>query len=246
MVPIPVIMQVLPLFQRLHQLSCRGTTASAILDVCCSYGINGALLRHHVDIETWTAHYTDSKLDSKHQVLADREFFANRERSPKPMVLGLDRADYAVRYALDVGLIDAGLVEVKDPSPGLREALQGVSLIICTEGVSYLSSRTFARIIAAVGRPSNLWVASAVIRTSSYEEIATELKGYGLVTERLPDAVLRQHRFASAQEQSDAVTHVATRGLDPTGFEEMGYVCADVFISRSVYATYSKAGCGPG
>ncbi|KAF5722540.1 methyltransferase type 12 [Fusarium mundagurra] len=229
--------QVLPLFQRLHQLSCQGTTASAILDVCCSYGINGALLRHHVDIETWTAHYAYSKLDSRHQVLADRDFFASRERSPKPVVLGLDKADHAVRYALDVGLIDAGWVEdleVKDPSPGLREALQGVSLIICTGGVSYLSSRTFTHIIAAVGRSSNLWVASTVIRTSSYEEIATELRKHGLVTERLPGVVLRQRRFASTQEQSDAVAHVAARGLDPTGFEEMGYVCADVFISRSV------------
>ncbi|KAF5601420.1 methyltransferase type 12 [Fusarium pseudoanthophilum] len=229
--------QVLPLFQRLHQLSCQGTAASAILDVCCSYGINGALLRHHVDMEAWTAHYTDSKLDSKHQVLADKEFFASRERSPKPLVLGLDKADHAVRYALDVGLIDGGWVEdleANDPSPGLREALQGVSLIICTGGVSYLSARTFARIIAAVGRPSNLWVASTVIRTSSYEEVATELRKRGLVTERLPGVVLRQRRFASAKEQSDAVAHVAARGLVPTGFEEMGYVCADVFISRSV------------
>jgi hypothetical protein len=152
------------------------------------------------------------------------------------VVLGLDKADNAVRYALDVSLIDAGWVEdleANDPPPGLREALQGVSLIICTGGVSYLSSRTFARIIAAVGRSSNLWVASTVIRTSSYEEIATELRKHGLVTESLPGVVLHQRRFASAKEQSDAVAHVAARGLDPTGFEEMGYVCADVFISRS-------------
>ncbi|KAF4428914.1 methyltransferase type 12 [Fusarium acutatum] len=124
-----------------------------------------------------------SKLDSKHQVLADWEFFASRERPPKPVVLGLDKADHAVRYALDVDLIDAGWVEdleVKDPSP------------------------------------------------------ATELRKHGLVTERLPSVVLRQRRFASAQEQSDAVAHVAARELDPNSFEDMGDVCADVFISRSV------------
>ncbi|KAL7755045.1 hypothetical protein ACKLNR_014802 [Fusarium oxysporum f. sp. zingiberi] len=36
---------------------------------------------------------------------------------------------HAVRYALDAGLIDAGWVEdleVKDPSPDLHKALQGV------------------------------------------------------------------------------------------------------------------------
>ncbi|KAH7210222.1 hypothetical protein BKA60DRAFT_598689 [Fusarium oxysporum] len=172
--------QVLPLFQRLHRLSCRGATAPASLGVRCSYGINEALLRHQVDLETWTAHYTGSELDSKQQALADKEFFASRERSPKPVVLGLDKADHAVED-----------LEVKDPSPDLRKALQGVSLIIYAGGVSYLSSRAFARIIAAVGRSSNLWVASTVIRTPSYEEIATELTEHGLVTERLPGVVLR-------------------------------------------------------
>ncbi|KAJ4161824.1 hypothetical protein NW765_009911 [Fusarium oxysporum] len=120
-----------------------GATAPAILGVRCSYGINGALLRHQVDLETWTAHYTGSGPDSKQQALADKEFFASRERSPKPVVLGLDKADHAVRYALDAGLIDAGWIEgleVKDPSPDLRKALQGVSLIIYAGGVSYLSS----------------------------------------------------------------------------------------------------------
>ncbi|KAM5369119.1 hypothetical protein ACJA88_010592 [Fusarium oxysporum] len=106
--------------------------------VRCSYGINGALLRHQVDLETWTAHYTGSGPDSKQQALADKEFFASRERSPKPVVLGLDKADHAVRYALDAGLIDAGWIEgleVKDPSPDLRKALQGVSLIIYAGGI---------------------------------------------------------------------------------------------------------------
>ncbi|KAF5691845.1 methyltransferase type 12 [Fusarium denticulatum] len=229
--------QVLTLFQRFHQLSCRGTTASAILDVCCSYGINEALLRHNVDVEAWTAHYANLKPGSEHQVLAGREFFASRERLSKPMALGIDKANNAVPHALDAGLIDFGWVEdleANDPSHGLREALQGVSLTICTGGVSYLSSRTFARIIAAVGRSSNLWVTSTMIRTASYVEIATGLRGHGLVTEQLPGVVLRQRRFASAQEESDAVAHVVACGLDPTGFEAIGYVCADVFISRSV------------
>ncbi|KAF4343280.1 methyltransferase type 12 [Fusarium beomiforme] len=232
--------QVLPLFQRLHQLAGQDTATSAILDVCCSYGINGGLLRHHLDLGTWTAHYAGSELNPKQQVLADREFFASRERSPKPVVLGLDKADQSVRYALDAGLLEGGWVEdleVKDPSPDLFSALKDVRLIICTGGVGYVGFRTFAQIMAAVGRPSDLWVASTVTRTASYDEIAATLKEYGLVTERLPGVVLRQRRFASSQGQSDAVAHVTARGLDPTGLEDKGYLCADVFIPRPIEAT---------
>ncbi|KAH6962920.1 hypothetical protein HG530_006636 [Fusarium avenaceum] len=232
--------QVLPLIRTLHQLSCQGATSSVILDVCCSYGINGGLLRHHVDIDTWTAHYKGSELNSKEQVLADKEFFASRTRPSKPVVLGFDKADHAVRYALEVGLIDAGWaedLENGDPSFELCRALQDVSLVVCTGAAGYLSSRTFDRIMTAIDRSSKPWVLSTVIRTSSYDEIGTTLRGRGLVTEKLPGVVLRQRRFASPQEQSDAVTHVAALGLDPTAYEGKGYLCADVYISRPLAET---------
>ncbi|KAM0502196.1 hypothetical protein ACHAP8_003732 [Fusarium lateritium] len=229
--------QVRPLFQRLHQLSSQATRASAILDVCCSYGINGGLLRHHLDLGTWTAHYTNTSPEK--QIQADKKLFASRQRSPKPIVFGLDKAENALRYALDAGLIDNGWaedLEVQDPSPNLCRALKDVSLVISTGGVGYVTSRTFARIMAVVGK-GKVWVASTVIRTASYNDIASALKQYGLVTENLPGLVLRQRRFASAQEQNDAVAHVLARGLDPIGYEDQGYLCAEVFVSRPVEST---------
>jgi hypothetical protein len=232
--------QVLPLIRNLHQLSCRGATSSVILDICCSYGINGGLLRHYVDIDTWTAHYTGPGLNSKAQILADKEFFASRTRPHKPAVLGFDKAEHAVRYALEVGLIDAGWatdLENDGPSSELCRALQDVTLVICTGAVGYLTSRTFDRIMTAIDRPSKPWVLSTVIRTSSYNEIGIALGQHGLVTEKLPGVVLRQRRFASAQEQSDAVTQVAALGLNPTGIEDKGYLCADVYISRPLTET---------
>jgi hypothetical protein len=168
------------------------------------------------------------------------EFFASRTRLSKPVVLGFDKADHAVHYALEVGLIDAGWtedLENNDPSPEFCRALQGVTLVICTGAVGYLTSHTFDRIMAAIDRSRKPWVFSTVIRTSSYDQIGTALGEHGLVTERLPGVVLRQRRFASVQEQSDAVTQVAALGLDPTGFEDKGYLCADVYISRPLAET---------
>jgi hypothetical protein len=188
-------------------------------------------------MNTWAARYAGSELDSKEQVLADKEFFASRARFERPVVLGLDKADRAVRYAVDAGLIEAGWaedLEVHDPSSDLRKALRDVSLIICTGGVSYVGHRTFARIVAEVGNPRSLWVASTVIRTLSYEAIGAVLNEHGLVTEKLPGIVLCQRRFASAQEQSDAIKQVVARGLNPAGLEDEGYLCADVYISRPV------------
>ncbi|KAF4995635.1 hypothetical protein FGRMN_5027 [Fusarium graminum] len=226
--------QVLPFSQRLHQLCRQGKDASAILDVCCSYGINGGLLKHDLNFDTWKAHYKDLKLSPEKQVLADRKFFTARARSSKPVVFGLDKAENAIRYALEAGLMDAGWaedLELHDPSPDLVKALKDVSLIICTGGASYVGSRTFGRIMAAVNT-DEVWVVSTVIRMIPYDDIADKLREHGLVTEKLPGVVLRQRRFASVQEQYDIVAKVEARGFDPTDFECQGYLCAEVFLSR--------------
>lgn len=228
--------QLQPLFQRLHRLASEGTASSAILDVCCSYGINGGLLRHDIDMETWTAHYTGSELSPKEQVQSDKGFFASRVRSDKPTVLGLDKAENAIRYALETGLVDNGWaedLETQDPSPGLSEALKDVALIICTGGVSYVGSRTFGRIMSAIPISTNIWMASTVIRTVSYEEVAMTLETHGMETMKLP-GVLRQRRFASDKEKNDAIAQVKARGLDPAGLEDEGYFCAEVYISRPI------------
>ncbi|KAF5660867.1 methyltransferase type 12 [Fusarium heterosporum] len=226
--------QVLPFFQRLHQLCSEGKDASAILDVCCSYGINGALLRHHLDIQTWTSHYKNLELSSEQQILADREFFAIRAKPIKPVVFGLDKAANAIRYALETGLMDCGWaedLEIHGPSPGLSKALKDVSLIICTGGASYVGSRTFGRVMAAVDT-NQVWVVSTVIRMVPYDDIETKLREHGLVTEKLPGVVLLQRRFASIQEQHDVVSKVEARGFDSTGLESRGYLCAEIFLSR--------------
>jgi hypothetical protein len=76
-------------------------------------------------------------------------------------------------------------------------------------------------------------MASTVIRTLSYEEVAMTLKAHGLETRKLP-GVLRQRRFASDKEKSDACAQVKARGLDPAGFEDEGYLCAELYISRPI------------
>lgn len=76
-----------------------------------------------------------------------------------------------------------------------------------------------------------------MIRTSSYDEIGTTSREHGLVTERISGTALRQCRFTSAQEQSNAVAHVTALGLNPTVSEDKGYLCADVYISRPLAET---------
>ncbi|MBN9100662.1 MULTISPECIES: hypothetical protein [unclassified Pseudonocardia] len=212
-----------------------------VLDVCCSYGINAALLRLDVDLETLGARAADPArvgLDPESVITSDAAFHAEHLRRPDLTVLGLDASAPAIDYGVRTGLLANGWAEDLEstaPSPALATGLRDVGLVVCTGGVGYVGRDTFARILGAVGAPQQLRLAVFVLRVFDYTEISAVFEPYGLVTEKLP-GTYRQRRFADRGEQDAAVHDVRARGLDPTGKEAAGWYHADCWLTRPVTA----------
>ena len=211
---------------------------SRVLDVCCSYGINAALLRYGLTMDELYQRYTDPRIDNlstEELVRSDREWLADRGRPAAPRVTGLDAAQNPITYARRAGLLDDGWaedLEAADPSPVLANELADVDLVVVTGGVGYVTERTFGRLVA--GRPDGSvpWVAALVLRIYPFDEIAATLSTSGLVTERLVGATFPQRRFADEREHAAAVEGVLARGLDPAGLEADGRFHAELFVAR--------------
>lgn len=206
-----------------------------VLDVCCSYGVGGALLTTDLRLEDLYAHYRDAQaqgLSGERLAEFDRQLFA-RHRLPHPLrVVGLDVADRAVAYALDIGAMDAGAVEdleTSDPSDRLAEELRAVDLVTTTGGVGYVGEKTFGRIADHVG--ADAWVAAFCLRAYGYGPIADALADRGLRTERAAPTFV-QRRFIDATEREWAVSEVRARGLDTAGKEDAGCYHAELYVSR--------------
>ncbi|AEA24150.1 hypothetical protein Psed_1917 [Pseudonocardia dioxanivorans CB1190] len=216
-----------------------------VLDVCCSYGINAALLRTTAAYDELAARHADpgrAALPSVEVIAADTVFYAARltDTGRELRILGLDASAPAVGYATATGLLDAGFaedLETADPSPALAAALRGVGVVVCTGGVGYVGATTFARILRAVDRPDRTRLVVYVLRVFDYTPVADVLAGFGLVTERIPALACRQRRFADAAERAAACRDVAARGLDPVGREADGWYHADCFVSRPAGTT---------
>lgn len=206
-----------------------------VLDVCCSYGVGGALLATDLELDDIYAHYRTARemgIGGEDLARADREFLDQHRLPDAPRVVGLDAARNAVQFALRNGSLDEGVVadlEQATPVPGLSDALGDPSLIVSTGGVGYVGERTFDAILDAVD--SDPWVAAFCLRTYDYAPIAAVLEGHGLQTERAP-STFPQRRFVSADEQAWAVQEVRAYGLDPVGREDEGMFHADLYISR--------------
>lgn len=221
----------------IHAAKCDNGSGRSVLDLCCSYGINSALLRRNLSYDDLVRHYAASKVSPKEQAAADRAFFDGQIDRPLAEVIGLDTATNAIQYAKTTGLIANGWdedLERNPPSDNLRRALQRVGLIICTGGYAYVAESTFGRIVSCVDNPQRLWIMVSVLRTFSFDTTAKTLEKYGLVTEKIPGAGFRQRRFTSAEEQDAAIQDVRARGLDPTGFEADGWYYTECYLCRSL------------
>jgi hypothetical protein len=213
-----------------------------MLDVCCSYGINGGLLRYALDLDEMAARYTSPALAdlSTDEVLeADLDFYRPRRRRPDVTVLGLDASTPAVDYGVRAGLINDGWsenLEDSTGSPELAAGLADVGLVVCTGGVGYIGEKTFDNLLRLVPKPDQMWLAVFVLREFGYDDIAAALDSYGLVTEQVPGATFRQRRFASAAEQQAAVHDVRSNGLDPAGKESDGWFHAVCYVTRPARA----------
>ncbi|MCX4792859.1 MULTISPECIES: hypothetical protein [unclassified Streptomyces] len=224
-----------------RMLSACGTSADAagpatVLDICCSFGINAALLNHHLTWDDLYAHYTSPQataLTTAELIEWDSAFYAAHRRPDAVRVIGLDAAPHAVSYARSVGLLDEAFaenLEIAPAGPALRRAVRHTRLITITGGASFLSPRTFRPLMESIHGP--VWVASFVLRTVSYQPIADCLKTYGLTTGKAAERTFPQRRFTSTQEQLYAVAAVTAAGEDPRGKESEGYFHTTLYLSR--------------
>jgi hypothetical protein len=213
-----------------------GSGPAAVLDLCCSYGINAALLNHHLTLADLYEHYTSpavAELSTAELASLDKEFYASRRRADAVPVLGLDAAGLAVGYATSVGLIDAAFpenLEESEPSSALRRALADVALITVTGGIGYIGERTIDTLLRHTG--PQVWITAFVLRTIDYRPITRAARLRGLHTIAETSRTYLQRRFADPAEQAFAIEQTRRLGHDPRGKEADGYYHSIRFDTR--------------
>ncbi|MEV0261764.1 hypothetical protein AB0I49_10510 [Streptomyces sp. NPDC050617] len=207
-----------------------------VLDLCCSYGINAALLNHDLTLGDLYAHYTGPEaeaLTTAELVERDKAFYAARRRADATPAIGLDTAENAVRYALAVGLLDQAYAENLErvpPSTALAGAVARTGLITVTGGIGYITHRTIDALLDCARTP--LWVSAFVLRTVAYGPIASSLAGHGLATRQDLSRTYPQRLFSDRAEQLGALEQVRLAGGDPTGLETEGRYHTRLYQSR--------------
>lgn len=206
-----------------------------IVDLCCSYGVNAAVLKHDLDFDEIVDHYCDPSLDGlgRDDLLGlDRDWYGSHRRVEPIRVSGVDNSQPAISYASESTLIDAGYaedLEEGDPSPGLVAELNEADLITVSGGIGYITENTIDRVLSNAPRPR---LAALCLRWVDFGPIVDVGAEHGLVTERLDEATFRQRRFASDEERSHVEAELDRLGIDAMSRESDGYHHTDLYVLR--------------
>lgn len=209
-----------------------------VVDLGCSYGVNGALMKYDLEYEALRQRYASpalQQLSSEEVLELDRAYYMAWPRNRGVRVIGLDISENAVRYAQAAGTVDRGLaidLETQDPSRDEAEVLAGADLIVSTGCVGYVTGKTFERVVRLARRGRQPWVISFVLRMFPFDRIEATLAEHGLVTEKFEGATFVQRRFASQAEMEATVQAVEALGIDTRGREADGLYHADLYVSR--------------
>ena len=209
-----------------------------ILDLCCSYGINAALLKHDLTLEDLYSRYGSGQLanlSTDELAVADSEFYEDHRAESPPEVVGVDVAGNAVSYALRSGLLDAGFsenLEENVPSESLEEAISGVDLLTVTGGIGYVWENTFDRVLSCFDGEDKPWVATMPLRMVDYAPVAGVLSDHGLATEKLTTRTFQQRRFLDDREREHVLQKLTDADINPDGKEASGWYHSELYLSR--------------
>lgn len=224
------------LFSPLIEEIGNGNDPVNVVDLCCSYGINAALLKYDVVLDDLYERYSeDQPLSGDELAESDAAYYARREKENAPHVVGVDVANNAVSYALKADLLDAGAtedLENEPPSESLRREVSSTDLFTVTGGIGYISERTFDRLLDCVDESRNPWVAVLALRWVSYDDISELLGEYGLVTEKLEEHTFKQRRFVDDAEREYVCEELESMGIDTKGKEDEDCYHAEFYLSR--------------
>ena len=230
-------------FSALLQAIRQDEISPKILDLCCSYGVNAALLKYDLTLDDLYARYGSEDLrdlSCEGLASADADFYAGRLKTTPPEIVGTDAAANAVSYALRTGLLDTGTgedLEQDEPTEDLKRSARGARLVTVTGGVGYIWQRTFDRALhCVVGNGSDAenapWVAAFAVRFVDYTPVAAVLSEHGLTTEKLSTRTFPQRRFKDTDEREHVLRQLSAAGIDPADKEESGWYHADLYLSR--------------
>ena len=197
------------------------TEAVRVLDLGCSYGVSGALLKtdcSYQELAEFFRHETSEDYSSC--VTESRRWLGSHEARKDVEVVGFDSSAEAVRFAEASGMIDDGIAcNLEERESELtqddRSLLRQCDVLLSTGVIGYVTDSTVSPILDEFGHDSHGALGPvavmSVLELFDPEVIAESFAQHGYRFGQLP-VRMPQRRFADEEEREGVLETLRDRG----------------------------------
>ena len=199
-----------------------------VLDVGCSYGMSGALLKTNCAYGDLAEFYRDTASPGFSACVTEtRRWLTSRCEREDVEIVGFDSSEVAVHFATASNMIDAGIarnLEADDSqlTSGERSLVQQCDVLLSTGAIGYVTDRTVGPILEEFGHHGHGALGPvaiiSVLELFDPEPIARSFTDHGFRFGQLPHR-LPQRRFTDETERRGVIETLQQRGL-PTATQE--------------------------
>ena len=192
-----------------------------VLDLGCSYGVSGALLKtdcSYQELAEFFRHEASSEYSSC--VAGSRRWLESHAARADVEVVGFDSSAEAVRFAKASGMIDEGIAcnleeSKSDLTQDERSLLRQCDVLLSTGVIGYVTDKTVSPILDEFGHDANGALGPiavmSVLELFAPETIADSFAEHGYRFGQLP-VRMPQRRFANEEEREGVLETLRDRG----------------------------------
>ena len=199
-----------------------------ILDLGCSYGVSGALLKtdcSYQELAKFFRYETSSEYSSC--VTESRRWLESHVAREDVEVVGFDSSAAAVRFATASRMIDKGITRNLEENESEltedeRSLIRQCDVLLSTGVIGYVTAKTVSPILDAFGHdargPLGAVAIMSVLELFDPEPIAASFAEHGYRFGQLPIRI-PQRRFADTEERERVLEALRDRG-EPTAVQD--------------------------
>ncbi len=211
-----------------------------VLDIGCSYGISGALLKTdcvYRDLADFYAHEASAEYASC--VVESQRWLDSHAMRENVEVVGFDSSEEAIRFAAASHMIDQGIAlnleeEKSALTAGEAHLVQGCDVLLSTGAIGYVTDKTLNPILDEFG--NNARGALGPVAVMSVLElfdpapIAEAFTEHGYRFGQLP-VRMPQRRFVDVDEREGVIETLRQRGVHADALESEHQMFASLCIA---------------
>ena len=199
-----------------------------VLDLGCSYGVSGALLKtdcSYQELAEFFRHEASSEYSSC--VVESRRWLESHTAREDVELVGFDSSVEAVRFATASGMIDEGIARNLEENESQltedeRSLIRQCDVLLSTGVIGYITDKTVSPILDEFGHDARSTLGAvavmSVLELFDPEPIAESFAEHGYRFGQLP-VRMAQRRFADEEEREGVLETLRDRG-EPTGVQE--------------------------